>query len=270
MVQVISPEQSGSSGSVTISDVHGNIYAFGWALQQPSSPTAGYGSASLQYIEDSNGNRINNSPTRGGWNDTLGRNVYDYLSTPTTTETITTNFALGNYNFDQSGSQQLLCGAIVGGKASLTEVRSIGLPNQTAYTFEYDPTYGLISKIIYPSGGYVAYVWEDNPLSDSAWYTWSIQVNGGTNDTPPTFETGKCNEKYDWPAVQKRLVSFDGKTVALEQDFAYQKQWTTYQGTGQLVGSQTTVTTKDNISGTQYDTVYTYTPGPPEAVVPGA
>lgn len=42
----------------------------------------------------------------------------------------------------------------------ITEISSIGLPDSTSsYTFTYDPTYGTISKLTFPSGGYVRFVW---------------------------------------------------------------------------------------------------------------
>jgi hypothetical protein len=33
------------------------------------------------------------------------------------------------------------------------------MPNGTSYTFEYDPVYGNICKIIFPTGGYVRFAW---------------------------------------------------------------------------------------------------------------
>jgi RHS repeat-associated protein len=41
----------------------------------------------------------------------------------------------------------------------LPVVSSITLPDSTQYTFTYDPTYGTISKIVFPTGGYVRFVW---------------------------------------------------------------------------------------------------------------
>ena len=44
--------------------------------------------------------------------------------------------------------------------SSLPAVTSISLPDDTsAYTFQYDPTYGTISQINFPDGGYVRFVW---------------------------------------------------------------------------------------------------------------
>lgn len=42
---------------------------------------------------------------------------------------------------------------------TLPVVSSITLPNLTQYSFSYDSTYGTISKIVFPTGGYVRFVW---------------------------------------------------------------------------------------------------------------
>jgi len=47
-----------------------------------------------------------------------------------------------------------------GGQGStLPVVSSITLPDSTQYAFTYDPTYGTISKIVFPTGGHVRFVW---------------------------------------------------------------------------------------------------------------
>ena len=43
--------------------------------------------------------------------------------------------------------------------ATLPAVTSITRPDGTGYTFQYDPTYGTISSITFPTGGYVRFVW---------------------------------------------------------------------------------------------------------------
>jgi RHS repeat-associated protein len=50
--------------------------------------------------------------------------------------------------------------------STLPVLSSITLPDSTQYTFQYDPTYGTISKIGFPTGGYVRFVW-------------GIRANGG-------------------------------------------------------------------------------------------
>jgi RHS repeat-associated protein len=61
---------------------------------------------------------------------------------------------------------------------------------------------------------------------------------------------------YDRPAVLHRYVSFDGTTVALQQDFSYSPTWA-----GDTWSTKTTtITTHDLIRGTVFQTVYSYTP----------
>jgi len=45
------------------------------------------------------------------------------------------------------------------GGAQFPALSSVALPNLTAYTFAYDPVYGNISKITFPTGGYVRFAW---------------------------------------------------------------------------------------------------------------
>jgi RHS repeat-associated protein len=116
------------------------------------------------------------------------------------------------------------------------------LPNGQHYTFTYDPAYGLLSKITYPDGGYVSYVWGLNPQSAITSFP---DRNGLTNG---------CVYKYDHPAVVKRFVSFDGATNALEQDFSYSTTWSGFLWTNKT----TTVTTKDLVAGTTSTTIYSF------------
>ncbi len=45
------------------------------------------------------------------------------------------------------------------GGAQFPALSSVTMPDGTGYTFVYDPVYGNISKIIFPTGGYVRFVW---------------------------------------------------------------------------------------------------------------
>jgi YD repeat-containing protein len=40
-----------------------------------------------------------------------------------------------------------------------TQITSIQLPDGNSYTFQYDPTYGTVSRIGFPTGGHVRFVW---------------------------------------------------------------------------------------------------------------
>lgn len=100
-----------------------------------------------------------------------------------------------------------------------------------------------------PSGGYIRYVWQLVQQSSYNVFTGQATQNPGPN----------CEEIYASYALQNRYVSFNGTTEALEQDFSYTSTWTT-NGWEYWTNKQTTVTTKDNVRGTSYATVYSYTP----------
>jgi RHS repeat-associated protein len=152
-----------------------------------------------------------------------------------------------------------LDGQVLGGN-SPTAVKSITLPNSTMsnlqqYVLGYDSTYGLLNNITYPTGAYVSYSWGVNPNSES------LALGGGAYGTP------FCQYEHDWPAIQKKIVSFDGIHQALEQDFAYTTQWSgTGSGSTQWTKKTTTVTTKDCTRASScstapsFKTVYTYLP----------
>jgi len=133
-------------------------------------------------------------------------------------------------------------------------ISSIALPNGKSYTFSYDATYGLISKIIYPSGGYVRYVYGVNPLSSN------VNFNANTGgDTGLTVTPGACDFRTDAIAVTDRYVSFNGTTEVQHQHFAY---GTTSWGTGNSdtlwTAKTTTVTTTDEVLNNSYVNTYNY------------
>ena len=121
-------------------------------------------------------------------------------------------------------------------------VKTITLPNLQQYTFGYHPVYGLLNSITYPTGATVSYTWSINANSES------LGLGAGS-----TY----CQWQHDWPAIQKRVVSFDGVTPALEQDFSYTTQW---GSGGQWTTKTTTVTTKDLLrSGSpSFQTIFVY------------
>ncbi|HEU5233725.1 MAG TPA: RHS repeat-associated core domain-containing protein [Terriglobales bacterium] len=129
-------------------------------------------------------------------------------------------------------------------------VVAITLPNGQSYQFQYDPTYGLVNKISYPSGAYVRYVWGLNATSDAG--TWPT--------TDPNGDPSACYFQYGTPAVQHRYVSFDGSTEVLRQDFTYSTSWATIIPSIAWVSKQTTLTTADLVRGTSFETDYTYVP----------
>jgi len=239
------------TGIPRIATADGTTYTFG-------TPTT---------VEDRNGNVMSfgDNGTTETATDTLGRSVYSIspntlpASAPATT-TITVSGMGGDYyvnwtaptvNFSTSWTN--LSPGIQCAMPTLNQgtahpaISSIQLPNGRAFTFTYDPSYGLVSEIIYPSGGWVKYTWGVNPQS----------AGGRFHDAQA--DSNWCNLIYDMPAILHRYVSFDGTTTALQQDFSYSTMHP--PGSTGWSSKQTTVTTHDLIRGTQFQTVYTYLPG---------
>ena len=138
----------------------------------------------------------------------------------------------------------------------------VNLPDGLAYKILFDPNYNLVSKITYPTGATAAYTWANNHQSDGVTYT-GPQTNTGDSES--------CSFRYDMPAIQSRIVSFNGTTPALEQTFSYSTTWSS-TGYGSAWTTKTTaVTTTDLLrTGTpSFKTVYTYlpvaAPVPPES-----
>ncbi len=132
----------------------------------------------------------------------------------------------------------------VGG--TIPAVSSITLPNGQSFSFVYDATYGRINKMIYPTGGYVRYVWGIYPEAEWGHYQ---GTNGTTNFA--------CDMLYGTPAVTDRYVSYDGITEVLHQHFAYTTPtWSATTWTFK----QTKVTTYDLVRGTSFETDYDYLP----------
>ena len=91
---------------------------------------------------------------------------------------------------------------------------SLTLPNNQAYTFQTDPTYGTLGKITYPSGATVSYTWKVNAQANVA--NWADSLGSNTLG---------CVFTYGTPVVATRIVSYDGINAALEQDFSYTTTW---------------------------------------------
>jgi RHS repeat-associated protein len=152
---------------------------------------------------------------------------------------------------------------------SQPEITQISLPDGTSYQFQYDPTTGLVNKLIYPTGAYVRYVWTSVP--ESTFLEWDMNItiqNSLSETTPYTNFPPQCEALLSTPAIQSRFVSFDGAKEVQEQDFTYGPvswgQLTYLQPLEVLQGRQTTVITKDKVRGTQYQTIYTYGALPPD------
>ena len=237
----------GSDGELAVADAHGNVYFFRWA-----NGTGAF-QATLDFIEDTNGNEI----TQNGSIDTMNRSTGNYFGFSVATESTPRTFRLNSQQAPPlNDSGYFECGTIESGNVTdghaNQEFQSIALPNGTAYQFQYDATYGLLSQVTYPTGGWIKYDWGINPLSDSAYFFWSSNVGSCGGDSLTCTHPQVCSESYDWPAIQHRYVSFDGKAVALQQDFTYDPATET-----------TTVLTNDFVQNTQSKKIYSYSMAPP-------
>lgn len=245
-----------TSGTPKIATSDGTTYTF--PSDAPSLPAS---------IEDRNGNvLVTTFGTPTTFTDTLGRNVLSISPSPApppsapATTTITVSGTGGNYyvnwttptvNFSTSWTNlypaiQCALPTVDQGTAR-PAISSIQLPNGQAFTFTYDPSYGLVNEIKYPSGGWAKYTWGINPQS----------AGGRFHDVKA--DSNWCDLIYDTPAILHRYVSFDGTTTALQQDFSYST--TRPPSSTGWSSKQTTITTHDLTRGTQFQTIYTYIPG---------
>lgn len=152
-------------------------------------------------------------------------------------------------------------------------VSEIDLPNGQKFTFDYahndqagsspaDNPYGMLTRITYPSGGYVRYVWGLNHFAESGQWS-SDRVICSLALSATCSEPTYWNCEYDVPAVTDRYVSLDGTTEVLHQHFVYSTQMPQQVSTA-WTSKQTTVTTTDLVRNTSFDTVYSYVPKAPD------
>jgi len=220
---------------VTVVGPDGTVYACPGGSSPLYSGWTTYFYGGCSTGEDRNGNLITSQPT---------------ISVTTTPENVPwQNFAFNSAAAPSNPPQANCFGISSAGPGQMNVNQSINLPNGKAYQFQYDPVYGLVSQITYPSGGYVKYSWGLNPISEAV-LTFD---NQGLN----------CAFEYDTPAVTNRYVSFDGVNVALEQDFHYSP--TIWNSSAIWTSKQTIVVTKDcarnnfNCSGApSFTTTYNY------------
>ena len=204
-------------------------------------------------VTDLHGNNPVTEDANGNFHNTTNRTASVPARSTLQTETINQSTAALNIT---SNSKSTYCNLTSISKFAATSIvtKSVTLPNGEQYTFQYDPVFGLINKITYPTGATVTYTWSVIPDSQGARYSTIVLNSAG----------GNCSLHYDWFAITKRVVSYDGTTNAQEQDFSYTTTWPTLQSY-QWTTKTTTVTTKDLLRGTNFNTVYTYSPMLPPA-----
>ncbi len=255
--------------AVTVADMNGLVYHF--------PPASGLGSTSYgalpDWIEDRNGNKASISGS-GSITDSIGRTAVSSSGFGPANGVMTNNILVSGitnpyivtwanttYPTPNVSSQLSYLPAHAGTGTCLASssvpsppvVTNITLPNGQSYQFQYDPSSGLVNKLIYPTGGYVSYTWAPTGV---------FQEYAVYPDSADYQQRADCEYRYDKLALQHRYVSYDGSTIAERQDFTYSSTWVTDPNTGIQSWSQkvTTVVTNDLLRGTAFQTVYTYSP----------
>jgi RHS repeat-associated protein len=250
---------------VTVADADGTSYSFPYEILIPFIRVV------ATSVEDRNGNlvTISTDPTTGDptYTDTLGRPVLTVTSPSGTEDSIAVPglspflvyWGSPSYSFNVNTTLVSPISCTMAGAGGVDRsVSSIVLPNGQSYSFQYDPTYSLLTQITYPSGGYVSYTWGTNSQSEFGEWNGPLQPNG--------LITGMCDYVYDSLVITDRYVSYDGSTIAQHQHFSYYTAWESGYTTpgnpnfGQWQYKQTTVATTDNVIGKSFQTVYTYAP----------
>ena len=245
---------------VEVIDQAGTVYQFpGTSYFNPPAQPWAFGSIASS-ITDRNGNEITLNSNNLGYTDTVGRTAISWtgighsgdqinvagLGGPITLQWMTTNLSFPETGQNAGGSGTCTLKSM--SATTLNVVSEIDLPNSQKYKFQYDGTYGKVSKITFPTGGYVRYVWGLNTLAGVANASWTVPPVGGNGGGSYT-----CYFKYDVPAITDRYVSFDGSTEVLHQHFTYTTSWNTSGWTTKT----TKITTTDLL--TTQTTVSTYT-----------
>ena len=246
-------QHNGNVTQTTVADSDGTVYSW-----------TGTVTALATSVEDRNGNKLQitsapNSPASVV--DAVGRTAVTLSGSESTGKTLAVSGlgapyqleygpASSNFGVDWPllTSPSTGCQSTPNMSANMTALTSLAMPNGQSYSFSYDPVYGLISSLTYPSGGKITYVWTTNPLA-AAGNFWNSY-----------YQKSGCVWQFSKPALLHRYVSVDGQTNVLEQDFAYSTVWGTGNSTGYWINKTTTVTTRDLVRGTSFTTTYLYGP----------
>ncbi len=266
--------------ALTVQDADGTTYTF-------PGGTAGVALASLvTSVEDRNGNVISYLDHGSGAftaTDTAGRTVISSNGFGTTGNTVTVSGIPNSYGLNWgttatwnygSGADLMYqtpnssCSPSINYQpnGSSAVLSSLTLPNGRSYTFSYDPTYGLLNKIVYPTGAWVQYTWGFNSQSEAFIGAAVLTAGYGAH----------CFYRFGTPVIVKRQVSYNGTTVAEEQDFTYSTTWHDNgedESATTWTAKSTGVTTYDLVRsasrGLSFQTSYSYSPvniaPPPDA-----
>jgi len=278
----ISQYSTGLGGMESINSLDGTFYNF-TPYNPPTNPRSGSVYSELpSSIQDRNGNRIVIGVGSNGGSftvtDTLGRaavtasgfgNNGDTISVAGLTQPYTLTWGTISANASINGTllsqpppvSYDVCPTLPATMHGVYVVTAITLPNGQQYQFSYDPVYGLLQQITYPTGAFIKYTWQKNTQSDLYIATilppfQSEWVGGGVNWVqwqPPSFN---CYYSHDWYALATRDVSYDGVNIASHQTFSYSTTWNTSAQT--WTAKQTIVITQDLITNQSTTTTYNY------------
>jgi len=277
--KVVVADQMAGTSSNRLMDLHGNSLNIAQANGLSGGLTGGKYFL-YQNLEDTNGNFMNASGRSGQaysfqpWGE-FGSAIGSPPATTSTTYAGNTGphtYTWGNASAtfipnvqDVSWNTDNLCasgdGPFYGTNPVVTNMLE---PNGLSYSFTYEPVFGLLNKITYPTGAWVEYTWGVNPLSEGT--GWTTPAQGLNQYVDPvalpadgTVMNTECAFRHDTPAIKKRVVSYDGVHPAMEQDLTYSTAWGTYFS---WLSKTTTVVTKDLLTpGTpQFTTTYVYAP----------
>ncbi|WP_164981467.1 RHS repeat-associated core domain-containing protein [Silvibacterium dinghuense] len=279
--EYVASTTGGNSLIATVSSADGTIYKYNAYNLHQNGPSTAW-AALPATIEDRNGNitTFNDALTQCGYSSCAGSlSITDSAGRPTLKingfGTNGNTIAVGGFSQDftvnwnaapaqtleypvdikSAGNNPSGCAS---NNASSTDYPSLGagissieLPNGKSYSFTYDSTYGYVSQITFPTGGYVKYSYQTYPAQVLDGYTDTWISNGSQTSQ-------SCNYIYGQARVSTRTVSYDGVNIALVQTFSYAEPNYPSNTAGPWTSRQTTVTTQDLVNGTSNSTVYTY------------
>jgi len=177
-------QNTGTFPAVAVTDGDGTMYDF------PAANPGLYGTAVLaSTVVDRNGNQVTKTGTTSVvYQDSIGRTALNVSGLGANPDTVTVGGLSSPYSVYWTTASASFTDNMVsldsGGQpcptgmgASSSVVSKIVLPNGRQFTFTYDPTYGMVSKIQYPTGGYVRYAWGLNSQAEAGvWWETTSQA----------------------------------------------------------------------------------------------
>lgn len=154
------------------------------------------------------------------------------------------------------------CSVLFNDASSKSVINTITVPSQPdlsspqSYTFQYDPQFGLMTEIRYPTGAWTKYTWKMPPGT----YTDAVLVDGENDGNGPSVKNA-CSFQYGTPVIDTRSVGqgddSPGAVPELVQTFSYVTNWNA-NNAAIWDTKRTIMTTLDHKQGTSYTTTYIY------------